>query len=68
MKAEQLAVVQGWDETRADAQALEPRTRGRVLRPWALGSLAVTVLLLAATWLVATPHHRATRAGTAIPA
>jgi len=53
MRTERLAVVQGWADTRA--------TLGRwnacpsvVLWPWALASLAVAVLLLAATWGVAT--------------
>jgi hypothetical protein len=52
MKAEQLAVVQGWDDTRATLQ----RWNGQpwpVLRNWALGSLGVTALLLTLTWIVA---------------
>ena len=45
MKAEQLAVVQGWDDTRAtlrrwNANPLAHRSS------WALGSLAVTATLL----------------------
>ena len=52
MKAEELALVQGWDDTRAALRRwnAQPWT---VLRAWALGSLAVTGLLLASTWLVA---------------
>jgi len=53
MKAEELAVVQGWDDTRR-ALARWRRAPVRVLRPWTLGSLAVAVLLLNAVWLVAT--------------
>jgi hypothetical protein len=49
---EQLALVRGWDDTRATLR----RWQGRPLTavgPWALGSLAIAVLLLAATWVVA---------------
>jgi hypothetical protein len=53
MKAEELALVQGWAGTR--------RTLGRwsrspraVLWPWVRGSLAVTGVLLLAIWAVAT--------------
>ena len=52
MTAEQLAVVQGWADTRAALR----RWCGApavVLRPWALVSLAVALVLLAATWVVA---------------
>jgi uncharacterized membrane protein SpoIIM required for sporulation len=52
MKVEELAVVHGWDDTRA-ALARWNRAPGRVLGEWALGSLAVTLLLLFATWYVA---------------
>ena len=52
MKAEQLAVVQGWSDTRA-ALVRWQRRPFRVLGPWALGSLAVAVALLAATYAVA---------------
>jgi hypothetical protein len=52
MKAEQLAVVQGWSDTRAALGRWQHRPF-RVLAPWAAGSLAVAVLLLAATYLVA---------------
>jgi hypothetical protein len=53
MRTEQLAVVQGWADTRRSLRRwnASPAT---VLRPWALASLAVGVLLLAATWAIAT--------------
>jgi hypothetical protein len=53
MKAEQLALVQGWDVTRTTLRRWNASPWG-VLRSWALGSLAVTALLLTATWVVAT--------------
>jgi hypothetical protein len=53
MKTEQLAVVQGWADTRVALRRWNARP-ATVLRPWALASLAVAVLLLAATWVVAT--------------
>jgi Stage II sporulation protein M len=53
MKAEELALVQGWGDTR--------RALGRwnrkplvVLWPWVRGATAVTAALLATVWLVAT--------------
>jgi hypothetical protein len=52
MSMEQLALVQGWDDTRAALR----RWRGRphaVLVPWTLGALGVALLLLAATFAVA---------------
>jgi uncharacterized membrane protein SpoIIM required for sporulation len=52
MKVEQLAVVHGWKDTRGALRRWN-RAPGRVLGEWALGSLAVTLLLLAATWYVA---------------
>jgi hypothetical protein len=52
MKADGLAVVQGWPETVATLHRWR-RAPGRRLAEWALGSLAVTVFLLAATWYVA---------------
>jgi hypothetical protein len=52
MKADGLAVVQGWPETVATLHRWR-RAPGRRLGEWALGSLAVTVFLLAATWYVA---------------
>jgi multisubunit Na+/H+ antiporter MnhC subunit len=53
MKAEELALVQGWDDTR---RALA-RWRGdpwAVLWPWTRGALAVAALLLTAVWVVGT--------------
>jgi hypothetical protein len=52
MKTEQLAVVQGWADTRGALQRWNARP-SVVLRPWALASLAVGALLLGATWAVA---------------
>jgi hypothetical protein len=52
MKAEELAVVQGWADTRA-ALARWNRRPVSALGPWALGSMLVAITLLAATWLVA---------------
>jgi hypothetical protein len=62
MRSEELALVQGWDDTRAALSRWNARPTS-VLRPWALGSLAVAVLLLAATWAVAvmtTPYPSVT--------
>jgi hypothetical protein len=53
MKAEELALVQGWTDTRR-ALAGWNRDPWRVLWPWARGSLAVAAALLAAVWLVGT--------------
>src|SRR5215207_9660138 len=52
MKAEELALVQGWTDTRR-ALARWRREPGRVLAPWTLGALAVAVVLLTVVWLVA---------------
>ena len=52
MKTEQLAVVRGWADTRCALRAWQERP-GATLAPWAAGSLAVAVLLLLATWVVA---------------
>ena len=53
MKAEELALVQGWEDTRRTL-ACWNRSPFAVLWPWVRGSLAVTGGLLAAIWLVAT--------------
>jgi len=53
MRTEQLAVVQGWADTRRSLRRWNA-SPGVVLRPWAIASLAVGVLLLAATWAIAT--------------
>ena len=52
MKAEELAVVQGWEDTRVTL-ARWRQAPLVVLGPWALGSLGVAVALLAAIWAVA---------------
>ncbi len=52
MKTEELALVQGWADTR-NALARWNRKPWRVLWTWTRGALAVTALLLAAVWLVA---------------
>ncbi len=52
MKAEHLAVVQGWDDTRATLVRWNANP-WRVLRAWAIGSLVVTALLLTVTWIIA---------------
>ena len=52
MKAEELALVQGWEDTRATLQRWNASPWG-VLRTWALGALGVTALLLFLTWVVA---------------
>jgi hypothetical protein len=53
MKAEELALVQGWADTRS-ALARWNRDPFGVLWPWTRGALAVAAMLLAAVWLVAT--------------
>lgn len=52
MKAEEMALVQGWDDTRAALREWRARP-ARPLIGWSLGSLATAVLLLTATWVVA---------------
>ncbi|MBE2317146.1 stage II sporulation protein M [Solirubrobacter sp. CPCC 204708] len=52
MKAEELALVQGWPHTRATLRRWNAAP-WRLLLAWSLGSLLVTALLLAATWYVA---------------
>jgi hypothetical protein len=52
VKSEELALVQGWDDTKRTLVRWNGRPSA-VLRPWALGSAAVAVVLLAATWGVA---------------
>ena len=53
MKVDDLALVSGWPHTRATLRRWNAAPWG-VLGGWALGSLVVTLLLLGATWLVAT--------------
>jgi hypothetical protein len=52
MKTEQLALVHGWEDTRAALERFRRRPAATV-GPWAAGSLAVAAALLAATWVVA---------------
>jgi hypothetical protein len=52
MKAEELAVVQGWADTRRALVRWRARP-ARMLTPWLLGALAVAFVLLAVVWLVA---------------
>jgi hypothetical protein len=59
MNAEQLAVVRGWADTQGALRSWRLRPAA-VLGPWVGGSLAVAVLLLLATWVVAVlslPDH-----------
>jgi hypothetical protein len=53
VKTEELALVQGWDDTRAALRSWQRRP-GSVLIPWTLGALAVAGALLVTVWLVAT--------------
>jgi hypothetical protein len=53
MKAEELALVQGWDDTRR-ALARWNRSPWRVLRPWVAVALGIATLLLVTVGLVAT--------------
>jgi hypothetical protein len=62
--SEELALVRGWDDTRATLRRWRARPLA-TLAPWALGSLAIAVALLLATWAVAalsTPDPTAWRA------
>jgi hypothetical protein len=52
MSTEQLALVRGWDDTRATLRRWRARPLPAI-RPWALGALAIAALLLTATWVVA---------------
>jgi hypothetical protein len=52
MSAENMALVQGWADTR-DALRRWSARPAQPLRPWALGSLAIALLLLFVTWVVA---------------
>jgi hypothetical protein len=49
---EELALVRGWEDTRATLRRWRTRPLA-TLAPWALGSLAVAGLLLIATWAIA---------------
>jgi hypothetical protein len=52
-----MAIVRGWADTRA-ALSEWSDSPWRAVRPWALGSLAITAMLLTATWVVSllSPH------------
>jgi hypothetical protein len=52
MNTENMALVQGWADTR-DALRRWGARPGHSLRPWALGSLAIALLLLTLTWVIA---------------
>lgn len=52
MRREELAVVQGWADTKAALRLWHGRP-ALVLRPWVAGSLSVAVALLLATWAIA---------------
>jgi hypothetical protein len=52
MNAENMALVRGWDDTRAALRRWSTRP-AHSLRPWALGSLAIALLLLTMTWVIA---------------
>jgi hypothetical protein len=53
MKTERLALVTGWADTRTALRGWQARPAATTA-PWLAGSLAVAMLLLAATWVVAT--------------
>jgi hypothetical protein len=52
VNTEQLAFVQGWDDTRAALRRWQARP-GSVLLPWVLGAFGVAAVLLLATWVIA---------------
>ena len=52
LNSEQLALVQGWGHTKAALREWHARP-GRVLWPWTLWSLAVAILLLLSTYIIA---------------
>ena len=52
MNSEQLALVRGWDDTRATLRVWQRRPLP-VVGAWAAASFVVAVLLLLATWVVA---------------
>jgi hypothetical protein len=51
MKAEELAFVQGWADTRR-ALVRWRRQPIRTLAPWTLGAVAIAIVLLAVVWLI----------------
>jgi hypothetical protein len=52
MRTENMALVQGWADTRTTLRRWSIRP-SRALLPWALGSLSIALLLLAVTWVIA---------------
>jgi hypothetical protein len=52
IRSEELALVRGWDDTRATLRAWRHRPVATVA-PWVAGSLVVALVLLASTWVVA---------------
>jgi hypothetical protein len=52
MSAENMALVQGWADTR-DALRRWAARPAQPLRPWAAGSLAIALALLVMTWVIA---------------
>ena len=67
MKVDDLALVGGWPHTVATLRRWNA-SPWRLLGAWALGSLAVTLLLLGGTWLVASvAGARIPRRCTSIP-
>ena len=52
MNTENMALVQGWADTRSALQRWSWRP-SKPLTPWALGSLLIALTLLCATWVVA---------------
>ena len=53
VKAEELALVQGLDHTKATLRVWNAAPMA-ILRPWAAGSFAIAALLLFSVWVVAT--------------
>jgi hypothetical protein len=53
MRTENMALVQGWDDTRSALRRWKVRP-GHALLPWSIGSLAIALLLLTVTWVIAT--------------
>ena len=52
MNTENMALVQGWADTRSALRRWNARP-GRALVPWSIGSLAISLLLLTVTWVIA---------------
>jgi hypothetical protein len=53
VRHEEMALVQGWDDTKSALRTWRAEP-SRVLVPWVLGSVGVALLLLVATWVIAT--------------